>query len=61
MPPASGNTATSAQVQAVANQITALQASVNALATQVQTLGQQGNAAIAKLTDAINNLAAKVT
>lgn len=67
MPPASSNTATSAQVQAFANQVAVLQTSVDTLstrvgmlATEVQSLGQQGNAAIAKLTDVVNNLAAKI-
>jgi len=53
MAPATGNTATSAQVQAIANQITALAAQVTALAAEVQKLGDQGTAAV-------NNLAAEV-
>lgn len=60
---ASPGTATFAQVQAVANQITALdakvtslQSQVTALANAVQTMGNQGTAAVIRLADEVDQL-----
>lgn len=65
MPPAA-NCATPAQVQIVANQVTALQSSVNtltarvdALALEVQKLGEQGATAVNALSAKIDKLLAR--
>jgi hypothetical protein len=55
-PGSTGNAATSAQVQAVADQVTALAEQVTILATDVKTLGDQGTAALNALTTEVKHL-----